>query len=202
MRAIFLILSFAMSVTLIQAQEAQIKLVEGNDKYKQAQYEQAEAAYNESLKASPSRLDTRFNRANAYIRQNKFAEAIKELDDIAFKSNDATLKSQAYYNKGVILSGQQKLEESIEAYKLALRYNSKDQQARENLQKALEEWRKKKQTQPKPDPSKQQQKKQPQPKMNQNDARQRLKLLEQKEKMVKDRLQKQKQKAGGQPNDW
>jgi hypothetical protein len=38
--------------------------------------------------------------------------------------------------------------------------------------------------------------------MNQNEARQRLKLLEQKEKNVKDRMQKQKSKAGGMEKDW
>ena len=48
---------------------------------------------------------------------------------------------------------------------------------------------------------KQQQK--PQTKMNQKEAEQRLKLLEQKEKDVQERLQKEKSKTGGgQPKDW
>ncbi len=39
--------------------------------------------------------------------------------------------------------------------------------------------------------------------MNQKEAEQRLKLLEQKEKEVQQRLQKEKSKTGGgQPKDW
>ena len=41
------------------------------------------------------------------------------------------------------LTSQKKLEESIEAYKNALRYNPDDKEARENLQKALLELKKK-----------------------------------------------------------
>ena len=56
----------------------------------------------------------------------------------------AELKGKAYYNKGVVLSRSKKLEESIEAYKNALRQNPDDKEARENLQKALLELKKKK----------------------------------------------------------
>lgn len=198
----FIVFILLMSETASHAQDSQAKMVEGNDSYRQQQFAEAEAAYAEAIRIRPGRMDARFNRATALVRLNKQGEALKEFDDIAFKTNEADLKSKAYYNKGVLLSAQKRLEESIEAYKQALRYNPADQQARENLQKALTELKKKQPQQPRPDQSKNQQKKQPQPKMNQNEARQRLKLLEQKEKNVKDRLQKQRQKTGGQGNDW
>lgn len=184
------------------AQDSQVKMQEGNARYRQQQYAEAEALYAEALALRPSRLDARYNRANALVRLNRADEALKEFDDIAFKATEADLKAKAYYNKGVILSGQQKLEESIEAYKMALRHNPADKQARENLQKALTELKKKNPQQPQPQQPKKQPKKQPQPRMNENEARQRLKLLEQKEKNVKDRMQKQKSKAGGMEKDW
>ena len=53
------------------------------------------------------------------------------------------IKAKSYYNKGAILSSQKKLEESIEAYKNAFRQNPDDKEARENLQKALLELKKK-----------------------------------------------------------
>lgn len=179
----------------------------GNTLYKQQQYKEAETAYTEALQKTSSNTTAKFNRTNAMYRQAKNADAIKELNDLAFKTNDNELKSKAYYNKGVILSGEKKLEESIEAYKDALRKNPNDQQARENLQKALLELKKK---EPAPNKQnkqqqqqKQQQKQQPQPRMNQKEAQQRLKLLEQKEKSVQERLQKERSKTGGgQPQDW
>ena len=100
---------------------------------------------------------------------------------------------------------QKKLEESIEAYKNALRLNPDDKEARENLQKALLELKKKNppKKEEKKDPKKQQQKKQQQPKMSPKEAEQRLKLLEQKEKELNQRMQKEKSKSGGnQAKDW
>ena len=134
-------------------------------------------------------------------------EAIRVLNDLAFKSNDPSVKSKAYYNKGAILSAQKKLEESIEAYKEALRQEPSDKDARENLQKALLELKKKNQSKKEDNKKqKQQQQKQqqkPQPKMSQKEAEQRLQLLEQKEKDVQQRLQNEKSKqGGGMGKDW
>lgn len=172
--------------------------------YKQQQYQQAEAVYNEVLEKEPSNNTAKYNRAVTLHKQAKPDEAIKAFDDLAFKTGDKEIKEKSYYNKGAVLSGQKKLEESIEAYKNALRQNPNDKEARENLQKALLELKKK--NPPKKDNKKKQQQKQqqkPQPKMNQKEAEQRLKLLEQKEKEVQQRLQKEKSKTGGgQPKDW
>ena len=128
--------------------------------------------------------------------------------EIAGNATDSESKSKAYYNKGVVLSQQQKLEESIEAYKNALRQNPADNEARENLQKALLELKNKNPPKKKDDKhdktnKDQQQKKQPQSKLSPKEAEQRLKLLEQKEKEAQQRLQKEKSKTGGgQPKDW
>jgi tetratricopeptide (TPR) repeat protein len=199
------ILFFSVGAIELSAQENDNAIQKANDLYKQQQYQQAEAAYDEVLEKESSNRTAKYNRSLALYKQGKSAEAIKALDDLAFKTDEKELKSKAYYNKGAILSAQKKLEESIEAYKNALRQNPDDKEARENLQKALLEL-KKKDPPKKDDKKKQQQQKQqqkPQPKMNQKEAEQRLKLLEQKEKEVQQRLQKEKSKTGGgQPKDW
>lgn len=188
----------------LSAQESDRLIQKGNDLYKQQQYQQAEQIYADVLATDPNNTTAKFNQANALYKQNKAEEAIKVLNDLAFKSNDQSVKAKAYYNKGAILSGQKKLEESIDAYKDALRQDPADKDARENLQKALLELKKKnppKKEDNKKQPQKQQQK--PQPKMSQKEAEQRLKLLEQKEKQVQQRLQKEKSKqGGGQGKDW
>ena len=189
---------------LPQQEEMDRIIQKGNELYKQQQYQQAEAVYNEVLEKQSSNNTAKYNRAIVLYKQGKKEEAIKVFDDLAFKTEDRELKSKAHYNKGAVLSGQVKLEESIEAYKNALRQNPDDKQARENLQKALLELKKK--IPPKKDNKKKEQQKQqqkPQPKMNQKEAEQRLKLLEQKEKEVQQRMQKEKSKTGGgQPKDW
>jgi Ca-activated chloride channel family protein len=185
------------------AQQVDQTIQKGNELYKQKQYEPAAKAYDEALAKDPSSRPARFNKANTSYRLSKPDEAVKEFSDLAFKDKAPEEKSGAYYNEGLVLSNQKKLEESIEAYKNALRQNPNDKDARENLQKALLELKKKNPPPKKEDKKKQQQQKQKQqPKMNQKEAEQKLKLLEQKEKELQQRMQKQQTKTAGGVKDW
>ena len=203
MKAGIIVILFILKAVLLPAQEVERTIQKGNELFKQNQYPQAEAAYTEALDKDATNAIAKYNRAIALQKQGRSDEAIRAFDDLAFKTEDREMKAKAYYNKGAILSAQKKLEESIEEYKNALRHDPGDKNARENLQKALMELKKK--NPPKKNDKKKQQKQQqkPQPKMNQKEAEQRLKLLEQKEKEVQQRLQKEKSKTGGgQPKDW
>lgn len=184
------------------AQEVNKIIQKGNDLYKQNQFDKAEAAYKEASDAEKGNTTAAFNRASAQIRQDKKAEASSLLDEVIMNTNDPVLKSKSYYNQGVMLSGLKKLEESIEAYKNSLRQNPDDKEARENLQKALLELKKRTPPPPKKENKKQQQKQKPQQqKMNEKEAEQRMDLLDQKEKELQQRMQKAKTGVA-QPKDW
>ena len=129
--------------SLVSAQKVNEIIKKGNDLYKQQQYEPAKAVYDEALTKDSSNTIARFNLANTAYRLAKPDEAIKSLDQLLIKYTDAGEKSRAYYNKGVVLTNQKRLEESIEEYKNALRQDPNDKEARENLQKALLELKKK-----------------------------------------------------------
>jgi len=206
MKKILTILFFLTPVYLLaQSVEAEKNIQAGNDFYKQQQYDKAIEEYKKALTAEPGNAKAKFNLANTLTKQGKQGEAMRSYTEIADNTKEAELKSNAFYNKGVILSQQKRLEESIELYKNALRQNPQDKDARENLQKALLELKKKTPPPKKQDDKKKkdQKNKQPPPKMDRNEAEQRLKLLEQKEKEVQQRLQKEKSKAGGsQTKDW
>jgi Ca-activated chloride channel family protein len=192
----------------LPAQMVNKLISQGNEFYKQQKYEQAESQYSEALGWDASNSTAKYNLGTAIFRRGRLDESMRLFDELATLGLKTSEKAKAYYNKGVILSTQKKLEESIEAYKNSLRQDPNDKQARENLQKALLELKKKnpppkKQDDKKKKQEQQQKKKQPQPKMNQKEAEQRLKLLEQKEKEVQQRLQKEKSKTGGgQAKDW
>ncbi|MBK9382733.1 MAG: tetratricopeptide repeat protein [Chitinophagaceae bacterium] len=192
-----------------QSQVVEKATQKGNEYYKQRQFEKATEEYNKALLADPENTTTKFNLANSLQKQGKEDEALKSFSELSEKAKEKELKSKSYYNKGVVLTQQKKLEESIEAYKNSLRQNPDDKEARENLQKALLELKKKNPPKKKEEKENQkkkqqeQQKKQQQPKMSPKEAEQRLKLLEQKEKEVNQRLQKEKSKTGGgQVKDW
>jgi Ca-activated chloride channel homolog len=209
MKIIFSILLLLFTAIEARSQKPEKYIMEGNEFYRQQQFDKAAELYNKAIAADPQNSTARFNLANAMQRQGKEDEAIQLFTEVAAAAKESELKGKAFYNKGAILSKQKKLEESIEAYKDALRQNPNDKEARENLQKALLELKKKNPPEKKNDQQKKkkdkepQKKQQPQPKMNQKETEQRLKLLEQKEKEVQQRLQKEKMKAGGsQAKDW
>lgn len=189
----------------LYAQQAANPLAEGNRLYKLQLYQQAEVFYRQAMEGNPADEKAAYNLAVCLKKQEKTEEALSFFSRLTESSRDNRLKADAWYNTGVLFSQAKKLPESIAAYKNALRLNPADQQARENLQKALLELKKKeppkKEKKKEPDPQKSKNK--PRPKMNQKEAEQRLKLLQQKEKEVSQRMQKEKAKTGsGQAKDW
>lgn len=185
------------------AQQQNQTIETGNNYYRQQQYDKAESEYRKALTTPPPDKIAKFNLASSLIKQGKTDDAHKLLSELSIKEDKPDIRSRATYDQGVIYTQQKKLEESIELYKQTLRLNPNDQEARENLQKALLELKKKnppkKQEEKK---NKEQQKQQPKPKITPREAEQQLKLLEQKEKQVQQRLQKNSKEGGSLPKDW
>jgi Ca-activated chloride channel family protein len=201
-----LILIFDISFAQTPRDEKFIR--EGNDFYRNQQYDRAVESYDKAVNTEPNDLVARFNQANAVYKQDQKVEAAKIYTSIINGTDKKELKAKTFYNKGVLLSREKNIEESIEAYKNALRNDPTDKDARENLQKALLEL-KRKPPPPKKENKKdnkkqqQQQQKQQQSKMSLKETDQRLQLLQQKEKEVEQRMQKEKSRSGGsQPKDW
>lgn len=189
----YFLLSTMIIVSFVsEAQNATESILRGNQYYQNAQFNLAEAEYRKALQYEADNDKAKYNLANALQRQNKFDEAAKLLDDLAGSTKDNSIKSAAYYNQGVAYTKMQNLDASIEAYKKALRINPQDQEARENLEKAL--LQKKKQNQ-----SSQQNKSQSN--MSQKEVQQKLDMLNQKEKQLHQRKDKENQ-GNGQSQDW
>jgi len=201
-RIMHTILLMIMSVSLF-AQTENKTIAEGNNYYRRQQYDKAQSAYEQALRNAPNNKIAKFNLANTLIKQNNQPDAEKFLSELNVNENDPDIRSKAIYNQGVIFTQQKKLEQSIESYKATLRVNPNDKEARENLQKALLELKKKnppkKQEEKK---KKEEQKQQPKPKISPREAEQQLKLLEQKEKQVQERLQKNSRTGSSLPKDW
>lgn len=182
----------------------------GNEHYKKGQYQKAINEYNKAVGTNSQNSTAAFNLGNALYRTKKIEDAQQAFEAAAQHTNDAGLQSQAFYNQGVAYTRDKKLGESINAFKKSLRINPNDQQARENLQKAINE-QKKQQQQQNQKQNKQQNQQQQQnkqqsnnnSKLNQNQAERMLNALRQEEKNIQKNLQKQKfRAAGSQGKDW
>lgn len=188
-------------------QKANKLINEGNKAYRLQEYDKAGNAYNKVLQADPGNTTAAFNLGNTLFKNKKYEDAEKVFDETVKKTDDRKLQSQLLYNKGVALTQQKKLEESINAYKQSLRINPADTLARENLQRALNEIKKQQQQQQQ---NQQQQKKdqkenQPKPKqnkLNNQQVQQLLKALEEQERKIQEKTMKKSPVPGQPDKDW
>jgi Ca-activated chloride channel family protein len=198
------ILCMSLAGMTVRGQDSDKDLVRGNQFYREGAYDKAAEQYDRVLLRAPRNTTASYNLGNALFRNNKASEAEKAFDNAIRDSRDRRLSADAWYNKGVVLSNQQKLEESIDAYKQSLRLNPADSFARENLVRALRELKKKKeQEQEQQKKKKQEEKEKQQPKMNKQQVQQLLQALQEQEKQLQQKMQKMKVPSPGQPEkDW
>lgn len=197
---------------LAQKNDAAIR--KGNELYKQKNYEASQQEYDKALTTDPRNATASYNNGNAQFRANKQEEAVKSYDNTIDNAKDKPVREKAFYNKGVALSKQQKLQESINAWKESLKLDANDNDARENLQKALMELKKQqeqKNNEDKEKKDKKQDQKQKQPeqkpqqqqsKLNKQQVDQLLKALEQKEKEIQQKMQKGNPQPNKPEKDW
>jgi len=198
---------FMLSGTVLMAQENNKTIKEGNKSYGEGKYSDAANSYEKVVKKDSNNLVAQYNLGSAYYKSGKKDSAIEAYDKSIRQLQKPAQKSNAYYNKGVVLQNDKKLAECIEAYKAALRLTPNDEDARLNLQKALQE---QKQQQTQQQQQKQNEKKdekkapKPQPsKMTPKDAEEKLKALQQQEKNLQDKLHKVNASAPNKPEkDW
>lgn len=192
----------------------------GNRYYKKKQLDQSQQQYEEAVRKAPGNPTANYNLGNAQFRKNNYADAANSYSNsVEHSGDDKAMQEKGLYNKGVALIKQKKLQESIDAWKQALRLDANDEDARENLQKALmqlkqqqqqqQQDKKKEEKKDKKDEKKDQQQEQPQqPKpqpsrLNKQQVEQYLKTLQQKEKEIQDKMNQSKVKAPNQPEkDW
>lgn len=193
----------------VHAQKKNTHIIEGNKLYKESKYDQAVPEYTKALETDADTNTANYNLGNAYFRTKKYDEAEKNYDNTISNSVNDSMKQNGFYNKGVSLSKQNKLEESIEAYKMAVKLDPADSNARVNLQKALLELKKKnpppppeKKEQKKKQQNKNQQKQPPQSNLTKKQVEQLLKALQQREQQVQQKMQQKSRSASQQEKDW
>ena len=196
----------------------------GNKAYIKKEYGVAAEEYKKAAEKNPANEKAQYNLGNALYKNQKAEDAVTAYDAAVENSKMPLDKSGAFYNKGVVLQNNKKLPECIDAYKNALRLNPADEDARLNLQKALQQQKQqqqqkdkdnKDQKKPKDDPKKKDDPKQPEDKnkddppkpqpskMTKKEAEEKLKALLQQEKKLQDKLRRVNAASPEKPEkDW
>lgn len=132
MKYILYILTLLISLSCF-AQEERKYIREGNEHYKNNEFDKADENYKKALQLNTKSTKADFNLGDALYKQKKYAEAIQQFQKVAETSQDKDLKAKSYHNIGNSYLESQKYKESIDAYKKALRENPSDDETRYNL---------------------------------------------------------------------
>ena len=148
MKQISLMIIFLFAVAIASHAQNERKFVrQGNKYYEEAmkdstkldtvQFNKAEIEYRKAMDKKPDDPKWNFNLADALYKQRKFEESAEKFKDIADRTSDKVDKGRALHNMGNSLLMNNKLDESIEAYKQALRSNPEDLETKYNLLYAM-----------------------------------------------------------------
>jgi len=129
-----LFIVFMFSVAFVNAQSDKALVRQGNKSYQNNEFANAEINYRKALDKNPNSLSGSFNLADAVYEQKDFEKSAEMFAKIGQADLAKEQKGMAYYNLGNSLLKAKQYEQSIEAYKMALRNNPADADARYNLE--------------------------------------------------------------------
>ncbi len=177
-----LCLSFPFS-NYAQSEKKHIK--DGNEAYKKSDYTTAEKEYNKALGKNKDSYKGSFNLGDAYYKQGKYEEAANQFQLLTHHATSKDTLAKAFHNLGNSLLKSKKYQESVDAYKNALKNNPNDADTRYNLAYA-QQYLKQQQEQQK----KEEEKKEKEKKEEKKDKKEKEK--EEKEKEKKEKEEKEK----------
>ena len=120
------------------SQAGREKVLEGNRNYSDGNYDKALELYREALEENPDSPAIRFNLGDAQFKKEEMEDAADSFSR-ALQSEDPGIKSRAQYNLGNSLYRQGKLQESLSAYREALKVAPGDRDAKHNLEFVLKQ---------------------------------------------------------------
>jgi tetratricopeptide (TPR) repeat protein len=177
----------------------------GNYLYRKGEYENAFKKYQEALVEEPDNPKIHYNIARALYKMEKYDEAIGEFQ-LGLLEKNKIFQANTFYNIGNCQFKKGQLNAAIESYKTSLLLNSKDTEAKENLEFCIK-LKEQLQNQPPSDSLGQQQpREQPQPhpqtgEISREEAERILQALQNKEKedLEKSRRKERKEHVD---KDW
>jgi Ca-activated chloride channel family protein len=130
----------AMALLLASCSSSAEKLNgEGNQAFLGQAYQDALAAYQGAQIENPELAEPYYNAANALYREGNYEAALEQLQHALSLAGNDQLAENNLYNIGNNFFNIQDLQNAIEAYKQALLIDPEDQEAKYNLELALQQ---------------------------------------------------------------
>lgn len=187
---LLLLLTAAASNTAAQEERPHVR--RGVALLEQERFAEAEAEFRSALRLKPSSFEAAYNLGTALFRQEKYDEALQQLQATTpFANDDKQRLASLFHNLGNSYLFGQNIDQSIEAYKQALRHNPLDDETRYNLIAAM------KLKDEQEEQEEEQQDQQEQDQQEQEQQEQQEQEQEQQEQEQQDQQQQQQQESEG-----
>lgn len=127
--AVFLLLAAGASA---QKEERDF-IRKGNRLFNDSVFVDAEVNYRKALEVNPKSTVSMYNLGNTLSQQQKFQDAMEQYVSASSIEKDKTKLAQIYHNMGVVFQAGKDYAKAVDAYKMSLRNNPKDDETRYNL---------------------------------------------------------------------
>ena len=131
------------------------KSAEALEHYQRGEYDQALQLYRDALLDRPDSPELHFNVGDALFKRGEYDQALREFERV-LSAEEKKIQAQAHYNMGNSFFQQQAFEQAVAAYKQALELDTADEDAKVNLELALEKLQDQQQQQEQQDDSEEQ----------------------------------------------
>lgn len=115
------------------AQQEKKFIKDGNAQYNAKKYAESEQNFKAATQKNKNSYPAAFNLGDAYYQQGKYEEAAAQFQALTHRATSKDTLARAYHNLGNSLLKSKKYDESIQAYKNALKNNPSDDDTRYNL---------------------------------------------------------------------
>lgn len=127
--AVFLLLAVGASA---QKEERDF-IRKGNRLFNDSVFVDAEVNYRKALEVNPKSTVSMYNLGNTLSQQQKFQDAMEQYVSASSIEKDKSKLAQIYHNMGVLFQAGKDYAKAVDAYKMSLRNNPKDDETRYNL---------------------------------------------------------------------
>lgn len=129
-----LFILFAMLAAGASAQKIERDYIrKGNRLFNDSVFVDAEVNYRKALEVNPKSTVSMYNLGNTLSQQQKFKDAMEQYVAAGKIEKDKMKLAHIYHNMGVLFQAGKDYAQAVEAYKMSLRNNPKDDETRYNL---------------------------------------------------------------------
>lgn len=129
---LFIVFLFGTITTFAQKEERDF-IRKGNRLFNDSVFVDAEVNYRKALEVNPKSTVSMYNLGNTLFQQKKSKDAMEQYVAATKIEKDKDKLAHIYHNMGVILQTEKDYAKAVEAYKMSLRNNPKDDETRYNL---------------------------------------------------------------------